>query len=676
MLKPQKSTNPRSRRDTQSASATVTNSIIHHLAFNSSLLANIVFIVGTGKVVTANAAACRLLGYSKKGLLAQIRSTIFNTNEVSFKKMMKQRSINGQSQATVTVAKKSGKLLTCDITSAIFMGEDGIRNSITTIVDISKRILEQKKLDIQKEKIVADNIELAKNKQKRITAQREKAVAEDIVVALAKSAAMLTENKEWIRYIAKTSYDVMWDWNIATGLIYVSDSVEEVFGYKVQNNTIRYTDFIESLLPNERDTIEKKIWRTLASDSKSWKDAYMIRCRDSVVVATTSRASIVRDGNGKAIHLIGAIQDVTKFHALKTKWGQQSHQQDEQSEMFLVADGLSIDIIWDWNLLNNEVHIGEGFEELFGYAVQDNKVSIDSWRNYLHPEDREAVRKGLFAAIASTAAHWAQAYRFIKADGSIATVFGRGSIMRHADGKAYRMIGSMQDLTKQKVLEERLEQEIRLKEKQIENAMEDAKETERSDIGKELHDNVNQLLGTSRLYLSLAKEGGEDSGKYLGRSSEYLITAIEEIRKLTKALTTDGIKNLGLVEAIQDIAQDTMEVNSMKISCSLDSFVEQSVNEKFKLNVYRIVQEQLNNILKHATATKVAINLLQDKTSIRLSITDDGVGFDTGKKREGIGIANIKSRADSYNATIDFASQSGLGCVLTIIFPLQKCIVN
>ena len=141
MLKPQKSTNPRSRRDTQSASATVTNSIIHHLAFNSSLLANIVFIVGTGKVVTANAAACRLLGYSKKGLLAQIRSTIFNTNEVSFKKMMKQRSINGQSQATVTVAKKSGKLLTCDITSAIFMGEDVIRYSITTIVYISKMIL-------------------------------------------------------------------------------------------------------------------------------------------------------------------------------------------------------------------------------------------------------------------------------------------------------------------------------------------------------------------------------------------------------------------------------------------------------------------------------------------------------------------------------------------------------
>lgn len=676
MLKPQKSINPILRRDPQSVQPIVSNSIIHHLAFNSSLLANIIFIISSGRIKAANTAACNLLGYSKKGLMGQSSSTIFNVNEINFKKMMKQRKIDGQSSALVTVVKKDGRILTCDITSAIFIDEHGIKNSITTIVDRSEKILEQKNIDIRKEKIVKDNIDLANAKQKQITEQREKVVAEDIVIALAKSAATIAENSEWIKYIAKTAYDVMWDWDIATGQIYVSDSVEEVFGYKVQNNTITYTDFIKKLIPKERNVVEKKIWRTLASGNKSWKDTYMIRCKDGSLAATTTRASIIRDDKRQATHFIGAIQDVSRLHELKTKWGQQINQQDERSEMFLVADGLSIDIIWDWNLLTNEVHIGEGFEELFGYVLQDNKVSIDSWRNYLHPEDREAVKNGLFDALASPAARWAQAYRFIRADGAVATVFGRGSIMRHPDGTAYRMIGSMQDLSKQKVLEERLEQEIRLKEKQMENAMEDAKETERSDIGKELHDNVNQLLGTSRLYLAMAKEGGEESEKYLSRSSEYMLTAIEAIRKLTKALTTDTIKNLGLVEAIQDIAQDTMEVNSMKISCSLDSFVEKSVNEKFKLNVYRIVQEQLNNILKHATATKVAIKLLQDKTSIRLSIADNGVGFDTAKRHDGIGIANINSRADTYNGAIDLASEPGQGCVLTIVFPLQKCVVD
>ena len=104
--------------------------------------------------------------------------------------------------------------------------------------------------------------------------------------------------------------------------------------------------------------------------------------------------------------------------------------------------------------------------------------------------------------------------------------------------------------------------------------------------------------------------------------------------------------------------------------------IEHSVNDKFKLNVFRIVQEQLNNILKHAKATEVSISLLQNKRSIMLVISDNGVGFDTGKKRKGIGVANINSRAASYNGTADFASQPGQGCVLTATFPVTDMLLN
>lgn len=163
---------------------------------------------------------------------------------------------------------------------------------------------------------------------------------------------------------------------------------------------------------------------------------------------------------------------------------------------------------------------------------------------------------------------------------------------------------------------------------------------------------------------------------YLSRSSEYTLTAIEEIRKLTRRLTTDTIKTLGLCEAIENITRDTMEVNPVKISCALESFKEDSVNDKFKLNVFRIVQEQLNNILKHANATKVTISLLQNKKNIMLTISDNGVGFDTAKKQKGIGIANIKSRAVSYNGMADFVSQPGQGCVLRVIFPVAGGLLN
>jgi PAS domain S-box-containing protein len=821
------------------SAAAAADHLLQHLAFDNSLQANMITIVSNGKIIIVNSAACKLLGYSKKELLTKNRSAIFNIKESSFKKMLKQRTDEGHSKAMVTAIKKSGKSLPCEITSAVFMDEDGIEKAITTITDMSQSILKQKNIDTKKEKIVADNIVLAKSKQKEIDIKKEKIVAdnivlakseqkeidiknekivaENIILAQAKSDARLAENNEWIRYIAKTSYDVMWDWDIITGKIYVGDSIKEVFGYNVQNNTVYFAEFTQCLLPEEKDAVEKKLLKTLTAGKKIWNDSFMFKRRDDSIASITSRASIVRDEEGKAIRLIGAIQDVSRLQELEKKLEEQITGPEELSEIFLMAAKISFDVIWDWNLLTNEMFIGEGFEELFGYAIQNNKGHFAAdWGNHLHPYDKEAVEKGLRNAIASSDSHWEHAYRFIRADASSAKVFNRGTIIRHADGTAYRMIGAMQDITrqkeleekldheiaingkllseykesfkfifnassdvfydsdlianeiiisdayekefgykitphmtpaadwishihpedketvirdylrmlasdvaewkysyrflrandsianvltrgivlrnaggkayrmigymqdmsKQKVLEEKLEQEIKLKEKQIAEATEQAKETERSDLGKELHDNVNQLLGASRMYLEMAKRGGEDSEMFLNRSSQYTLTAIEEIRKLTRGLTTDIITNLGLCAAIDDVARDTMEVNPIKISCSLASFIEHSVNNKFKLNVFRIVQEQLNNILKHAKATEVTINLSQHKQSISLSISDNGVGFDTSQKRKGIGVDNIKSRATSYDGTADFVSQPGKGCVLTVTFPVTDALMN
>lgn len=796
--------------------ALATDEKLYHQAFDNSLQANIIFTVSSGAIVLANSAACKLLGYSKKELLTKSRSAIFDIAESSFKKMLKEKNAEGKSSALITAIQKNGNRFPCELTSAVFIDADGIKKAITTIADRSQSILKQKNIDTRKEKIVADNIVLAKSRQKKIDAKKEKIVAGNIILAQARSDDRLAKNNEWIKYIAKTSYDVMWDWNIASSEIYVGDSIEEVFGYNVQNNTVTFTDFSQCLLPEEKENVEKQLLKTLASDSKSWEDSYKFKRQDGSVAYTNSRASIVRNEEGKAVRLIGAIRDISRLQELEKKLEKQIAIQEEDSEKFLLAAKLSFDVIWDWNLTTDDVFIGEGFEELFGYPIKKNKGTSKDLNNYVHPDDKGAVQKGLEDALSSSAAHWEQAFRLIRADGSIAKVFDRASIIRHADGKAYRMIGAMQDLSrqkeleekldheiaagrslltkyeenfklifnsssdilydvdlvtnevklndayekecgykiinnttsteewfshihpddkeallkdynrmlaskdiewkynlrflraddsvanvvsncivlrnadgkamrrigyiqdlsKQKVLEERLAHEIKLKERQIAEAAEEAKETARLDIGKELHDNVNQLLGASRLYLDMAKGGGIDSEMYLTRSSEYTLTAIEEIRKLTKGLTTDTIKTFGLCVAIETLSHDTMEINALKISCVFGHFKEDSVNDKFKLNVFRIVQEQLNNILKHAKATKAAIGLSQNKKSVILSISDNGVGFDTRKTQKGIGIINIKSRAASYNGTADFVSQLGKGCVLTVTFPIVYALLN
>jgi signal transduction histidine kinase len=169
----------------------------------------------------------------------------------------------------------------------------------------------------------------------------------------------------------------------------------------------------------------------------------------------------------------------------------------------------------------------------------------------------------------------------------------------------------------------------------------------------------------------MGRKEGVNKAMYLSRSSEYIMNAIEEIRKLTKGMITSVIKDVGLCEAIDSMIKDTMEIYPVKIICK-DDLIEEKLHDKFKLNVFRIMQEQLNNILKHAKATVVTIVLSQNKKNILVSMEDNGVGFDTTKPIKGIGIKNIKNRAEVYGGAANFVSQPGKGCVLTITFPVKK----
>jgi PAS domain S-box-containing protein len=347
---------------------------IFQQAFEHSLQANIISIVGSGRIIRANRAACRLLGYSKKDLLTRNREDIFRIKEDSYKRMLLERTVEGSAKADLSIIRKDGRLWPCEITTVIFQDTGGIKNSITSIVDRRERLSVQKKIDVKNERSVASNILIAQSKNKS----------------------------------------------------------------------------------------------------------------------------------------------------------------------------------------------------------------------------------------------------------------------------------------------------------QLTVAVVEAKEMERSDIGKELHDNVNQLLGASMLYLDMARKDIKNGEAYLIHSSEYMFTAIEEIRKLTKGLMTDTIKDFGLCAAIEDIARDTMETSRLKIHCKLEPSLETAMSDKFKMNAFRIVQEQLNNILKHASASDIHITMAEKKAEFTLSIADNGIGFDITKKlnHTGIGISNIISRAEAFRGTARFVTKPGKGCKLVITFPI------
>ena len=231
------------------------------------------------------------------------------------------------------------------------------------------------------------------------------------------------------------------------------------------------------------------------------------------------------------------------------------------------------------------------------------------------------------------------------------------------------------NITEKIRLEEKLQEEKILKQKEITEAMIQVQEKERYEISTELHDNVNQQLTVAMMYIASAIQKSPDSAEILKQSSDFVMHSIEEIRKLSQTLVTPLIKHFGLSKAIEGLLDDVSAVNPIHIELTADSFYEEDIKYDFKLSIFRMVQEQMNNIIKHAQASHVNIDLLRTDQFIYLKIHDNGVGFDLSQQRKGIGIYNIISRSDLYNGMVDIQTSPGNGCGIYITFPLKDNIL-
>jgi PAS domain S-box-containing protein len=236
------------------------------------------------------------------------------------------------------------------------------------------------------------------------------------------------------------------------------------------------------------------------------------------------------------------------------------------------------------------------------------------------------------------------------------------------DGKYEGALAMVSDITEKIKLQRELSQQQERRQKELSKAEINAQETERTKIGEELHDNINQLLVTSKLFLGHALQTGQYKTNTV-RSMECINQAVEEIRQLSKGLVGPSrAASIGLVASVTDLVIELSALKNIQINFDHNSFQEEKTDEGLKLIIYRIIQEQLNNIFKHAESSEATIQLAHRGARLELWIKDNGKGFDTTKKRKGIGLANIAGRVVAYNGKVEIFSSPGNGCSLCVIF--------
>jgi PAS domain S-box len=302
-------------------------------------------------------------------------------------------------------------------------------------------------------------------------------------------------------------------------------------------------------------------------------------------------------------------------------------------------------------------------------------LSYQVFLGLVHPEDIPVVMKAQEAAVASGRLE-PFVFRILTGEGEEKYVEGRGAMRRDNDEVSF--IGTCQDITEKvkaeqqlKAYSEQISRERVEHQRKLVRASIEGQEKERAEIGRELHDNINQILAVTKAYVDAAMHEEEKRDELLQRSLKNLDAAIQEIRRISKSLVPPTIDKNGLVDSVNDLIDTIRVVNPFTIHFRYEKDKLNNLSQQQQLALYRIVQEQFNNIIKHAEASKVSVELTGNNDLVNLLIRDDGKGFDPKAKRQGVGLSNILSRIELFDGKLEVIAAKGSGCTLKVLLPKE-----
>lgn len=340
----------------------------------------------------------------------------------------------------------------------------------------------------------------------------------------------------------------------------------------------------------------------------------------------------------------------------------------EANERLLLFSRASANAIWEWDMQTGYIFRNDALMDMIGYPQEDTK-GLSWWFRRIHPEDRNRVSDKVREVTDNGKKSWEDQYRFKCADGTYKHMLDKGFVV-YENGLPIRMIGSLQDVTNLKELEDELLKEKINHQKEISETAIRVQEKERTRIGHELHDNVNQIISTAKLFVDLLTPASREEKQIKEKSITYLKLAVEEIRKLSRELVTPELRENGLIKSVSAFVDDLELTTKLKIRFTHDSEMDMLEQGK-QVTLFRIIQEQFKNIMNHSGAGSVELLLQKKGDDAILVIKDDGRGFNPRQAKRGIGISNIHKRARYYNGYAELKSAPGEGCVLEVFIPFS-----
>ncbi len=229
---------------------------------------------------------------------------------------------------------------------------------------------------------------------------------------------------------------------------------------------------------------------------------------------------------------------------------------------------------------------------------------------------------------------------------------------------AYR-VKNIQEISKHLLVEKNLVLQHRTQ------AVLEAEERERIRIARDLHDGIGQTLAAARMTLSNYLSQKKIVVDEIQNSLDLLEDSIREVREISHNMMPGSLTKFGLSSALKQFVNKTNALCTFHIDLQIVA-IKERLDEKVEMMLYRIVQEIISNIIRHAEATKVSIELVKHDNEVILMVEDNGKGFDSENlKNQGIGLKNIATRVEYLNGFVNFDSTIGHGTSVVIEIPLN-----
>ena len=398
-------------------------------------------------------------------------------------------------------------------------------------------------------------------------------------------------------------------------------------------------------------------------------DAFQIEKRylhkNGNVLWAKTVVSVIHDVQQRPILTVGQMMSIDNLKASEQSLKRSRKSLANAQRLAQVGD-------WDWNIADNVIHWSDEIYRIFGVDPGSREITYDLFLSRVHVDDRALVDAAVRRAFDEHSSYEID-HRIQMDDGTIKIVHEIGSVAYDANGTPQRMVGTVQDITERHAYEQTLlAYQQRIQKLAAHNDL--LIEAERKRIAQEIHDEIGQLLTVLKIDMQLCRSA-IPNGLPLRQHTDNMLNLLEKtiasVRNVTHNLRPPAL-NLGLAAALEWLAQDVGRRTGLHfvLNCDLHEYV---IDDRVATAAFRVAQESITNIIRHANASEVFVALTCDAFGLTLEIADDGDGFDidVALQRGGFGLLGMRERITALGGKLNIESDSETGTTLRIVLPVK-----